>query len=674
MKKTKHCAILVTFLLTIGNLLAQKKQPIKTEFGKMSQQEKDMLHYSKDPEAPAVILFKKGTVNFTMDDQGATYGEFDYTYVVHERIKIFKKAAYDYANIVITYHPKDYIEHLKASSYYLENDKWIETPLNLDNVVEEHLTNDLYVKKFTIPGVREGSIIEYSYQQYNGEGGYLNSEWTFQYGIPTIWSEYEANIPEHYRYMTVAYGNVPLAVHTDTMVSRHRITTVSQATWRERQQRWVQKDIPAIKPEPMMTSINNYRSRLLFQYLWFYKVRLKGAEQADMNALLEDAWKQLGNELLDRVAFGDALKSNATSTIVNSVIANLKDDKAKVQAIYEYVGKNYELILYHGATMTQPFKELLTHRKGTATELNLLLINMLRKAGITVYPVLASTRSHGELSHLYPILRRVNCVLAYLPMFEKEPLLIDAGGYPRPLGLLPFDDLNGDGFLVQRKDSSSWIPIKNRINSKLLYANTLTLNEKGDLSGDISMTATGHEAVIIREDIFKNGNEKTAHSLLKDLLVDGKMESFAFENTKQLDEKYLKGAFKIKTSAFVTKTDSQMYLSPLLFWAEKENIFKNPERKFDVNFGYARENSYILMLTLPNGYKVESLPKNTKINLENGSFTFTYLAETTGNQLKVNAKWIIKKTVFQKEEYAVLRGACESILNKMAEQIVLSKM
>jgi hypothetical protein len=152
------------------------------------------------------------------------------------------------------------------------------------------------------------------------------------------------------------------------------------------------------------------------------------------------------------------------------------------------------------------------------------------------------------------------------------------------------------------------------------------------------------------------------------------LEEHSFENTDKWDEKYLKGSFKIKTSAFVTKTDSQMYVSPLLFWAEKENIFKNPERKFDIDYGYSRENSYILNLTIPSGYKVESLPKSTKINLDKGNFTFTYVVESAGNEVKINVKWNIKKTIFAPEEYPSLRTTYETILNKMAEQIVLSKI
>jgi Domain of Unknown Function with PDB structure (DUF3858) len=256
---------------------------------------------------------------------------------------------------------------------------------------------------------------------------------------------------------------------------------------------------------------------------------------------------------------------------------------------------------------------------------------------------------------------------------SAEPFLLDATSFPQPLGLHPFEDLNGEGFMIQDKNTMSWLLLKNKINTKKLFLNTLTINENGELSGTIALTATGYEASTGRHYFHKDGAEKYANTLLKDLLIEGKLEEHSFENTDKLDEKYLKGLFKIKSSAFVTKTDSQMYVSPLLFWAEKENVFKNPDRKYDIDFGYARENSYMLNLTIPKGYKVESLPKNVKINFDNGSFIFTYLIESVANELKINVKWSIKKTVFAVENYPFLRNMYETILNKMNEQIVLSK-
>jgi hypothetical protein len=676
MKKTKQIFLMVLSCLTIAHALAQKEKNAEPQikFGKLSDAEMKMTAYEKDPEAAAVILFEKASLDYEMNREGGWNG----TFKEHTRIKIFKKEAYEKANITISHHYQVEIQDLQASCYNLEKGRWFETKLNLENVVTEKLSKTRYLKKFTIPQVREGSIIEYSFTRFDDKSNYLPTDWAFQNQIPTLWSEYRVNIPHHWRAIPVFQGqNQPLVIQEDTLEARKEMFGLTEVKWKNRILRWAQKEVPALKPEPMMSSIYNYQSRVILQGVSFYKPKSeKEQKKMEFNDLLVDVWKQWGQKLLEDDDFGGILKHKATEEIAKPLVEGLTTDKDKVLAIYKYIGTTYEDNDYNGLYFGQPFKDFLKKHKGSPTELNLLAINMLRKVGIEAYPVIMSTRSHGKLNPTYfPIQERFNRVIVYLPKLdEKEPFLLDATSFPKPLGLHPFEDLNGEGFMIQDKNTMSWLPLKNKIHTKKLFLNTLTLNENGELSGTIALTATGYEASNGRYYFHKDGAEKYANTLLKDLLVEGKLEEHSFENTDKLDEKYLKGLFKIKSSAFVTKTDSQMYVSPLLFWAEKENLFKNPDRKYDIDFGYARENSYMLNLTIPKGYKVETVPKNTKINFDNGNFVFIYLIETVGNQLKINVKWNIKKTIFIVEEYPLLRTTYETILNKMNEQIVLSKI
>jgi hypothetical protein len=675
MKQTKLVLLIIINGLIIVNLFAQKNKGVQIKFGNLSKAEMIMTAYDKDPEASAVVLFDKGYFDLDMTDRS----DFEGTFKQHTRIKIFKKEGYDKANIVIPYFVDVIILDLQASCHNLENGQWVETKLDPEAIVTEKLSKKTYVKKFTIPKVREGSIIEYSITMFDATIGHLPFSWSFQSDIPTIWSEYRANTPHHYKMLPTFQGlrHQPLAVREDTLIYRRLLFGLDEYIWENRVLRWAQKDLPALKTEPMMSSVYNYESRVILQWLGFYKSKSeKEREKMPFKDLVQDVWKQWGEILLDEDGFGDLLKHKGTESLVQSLTEQAATDKDKVLAIYKHIGTTFEVSFRNQLVSAQPFNELLKKRKGAPTELNLLAINMLRKAGITAYPVLISTRSHGILNpDFLPMEERTNRVIAYLPTLDpNEPFLLDVTGFPNPLGLLPFEDLNGLGLMIQDKKTVSWLPLKNKINTKKVFFNTLTLNEKGELSGAIALTATGYDASAARTEIQKEGPEKYANTLLKDLLLEGKLESIKFENTQKLDEKYLQGAFAVKTSSFVTKTDSQMYVSPLLFWAAKENLFKDPERKFDVDFGYPRENGYILNLTIPNGYKVESLPKNTKLNLDNNHFTFTYVAESVGNVVKINVKWSIKKTIFVVEEYPSLRSAYEAILNKMAEQIVLSKI
>jgi hypothetical protein len=677
MKKAEHYVLLVLSWLTLTNALAQKVTEFKTKFGKLSNEETKMTVYAKDSNAAAVILFDKASLDYNLNPVANNNALFDANFRRHKRVKIFKKEGYGMADVQILFPEWIRVADLKVSSYNLEGGKWVETKMTKESVFDETLNKWQKVKKFTVPQVREGSIIEYEYTLFADGGGFIPS-WTFQREVPTIWSEYEINTPEYTEYVVTPYHNQPFLVQEDERRAAADTYQGTRIAWMNRHVRWVQKDVPALKPEPMMTSITNYWSRVHFQYSGHYSLQLERVidEIRIVRGLFKPAantWNKLGEALIKEESFGDALKHSATLETVQSLTAGLTEPKDKIAAIYNHIGKNYEVYHYNNFTLSQTLRELLQKHKGTETDLNLLAINMLRHAGIEAYPVLISTRSNGQLNPIYPVHERINRVIAYM-VLDNEPFFLDASAYPMPLSLLHFEDLNGDGLLIQAKDKTSWVNVKSKLNTKSLFQNQLILNENGVLSGTVALSATGYDALKGRNEIEKEGADKYANELLKNLLVEGKLEAQTFENTDKTDEKHLKGLFKIQTTAYITKTDSFMYVLPLLFWAEKENLFKNPERLFDVDYGYTRENSYILNLTIPNGYKVESIPKNAKLNFADNGIIFTYVAEAAGNQLKINVKWSIKRTVFAVSEYAALSKAYETILNKMVEQIVLSKI
>jgi hypothetical protein len=95
------------------------------------------------------------------------------------------------------------LENLKATTYNLENGKVVETRLESSSVFKEKATSNLIYKKFSIPAVKEGSIIEFSYT-INSEYLRYHRPWTFQGEYPCLWSEYETNIPDFFSYVVLS--------------------------------------------------------------------------------------------------------------------------------------------------------------------------------------------------------------------------------------------------------------------------------------------------------------------------------------------------------------------------------------------------------------------------------------------------------------------------------------
>lgn len=83
---------------------------------------------------------------------------------------------------------------------------------------------------------------------------------------------------------------------------------------------------------------------------------------------------------------------------------------------------------------------------------------------------------------------------------------------------------------------------------------------------------------------------------------------------------------------------------------------------------------YVLNLTIPDGYKVEEMPKSVKVALEGNRGSLEYRVNPVGMTIQVISKIKINQTVFAPSEYFELKEFFDLIIEKHAEQIVLKKV
>ena len=119
------------------------------------------------------------------------------------------------------------------------------------------------VRKFTLPDVREGSVIEYAYT-VTSDFLFNFQDWTFQRDIPVRWSEYRASIPEYFDYKMLHAGlprhwpckpekesTTQFTVHTaggfsgSGLAHQREAATNDAVTARATNYRWVMKNVPA---------------------------------------------------------------------------------------------------------------------------------------------------------------------------------------------------------------------------------------------------------------------------------------------------------------------------------------------------------------------------------------------------------------------------------------------
>lgn len=659
------------------SVLAQK-QPIK--FGDIPIEDLKMKVYNKDSSAAALILcdFGQSSLDYTETDG------FTLNFERITRIKILSKDGLDWATFEVPLYREgganEKFSSLKAVTYNLENGKTVESKLKSDAVFKEKVNENIDMMKFTLPNVREGSIVEVSYR-VNSDFVFNFQDWEFQSTIPIRWSEYRANIPEYFQYDKYMQGYISLSINETndvpgfiTITSKERGPsgfsgnsptqfTNEKIDFKESRSRWVSQDVPAFKPEPFITTSKDYISKMNFE-LASTKFPNSGYKS------YMGTWADISKLFSESSNFGREVSGNGfLKKLVEGITSAHTTPEQKIAAINNYVKQN---IQWNGSTQkvtSTPLKKVLEDKKGTSAEINLLLASMLEKAGFKVFPVLVSTRDHGFVRESTAISSQFNYVLCLVKLDEKQ-ILLDATDKLLATGVLPERCLNGNGFVVSGDAGFSWVPLKSPVKSKTYYHADLVLSPDGELKGKVQGDRSGYYASKSRSAYLSKGEDVYVKEFVGN--HPWVIEKSEFINAIDVSEAF-KEIYNMSITDHVTATSEIMYINPFIVLQEEQNPFKLETREYPVDFGSPLEKLYICKITIPEGYVVDEIPQSRLFKLPDNMAKFTYSVSHTGNAIAITSNLQINSSLFSQEQYPNLREFYNQVVAKHSEQIVLKK-
>jgi hypothetical protein len=645
MNKLFFAAFMACTLTVFG-----QKAPMK--YGDIPMGDLTMTLYDKDSSASAVVLFDFGKAYISINAVSAML-----TYERHVRIKILKKDGFNRGDVSIQlYHDgsnEERVTNLKATTYNLENGKVVETKLDKSGIFKEKFNRYNNVQKFTLPNVKEGSVLEYSYTL---SSDFLANfpNWQFQRTIPVRHSEYWAQIPEFFVMEKYMQGYLS--------PTTYEVKDKTQPEYSEKAHHWVMKDVPAFKEEPYMTSEDDYVSRINFALAY---INFPGSPSREIMG----SWDKLKTQLLESESFGKIITgSGFLKKTTEEVIAGKTEPMQKIEAIHTYVKQTLE---WDGTRdkYADNLKKVFEVKKGTAADINLALASMLTKAGFEVDMVLLSTRSHGFIRQQYPMEDQLDYVVCVVRL-DAKPIFLDATEKYIPVGVLPERCLNGEGLIVSSKNFG-WIPLDTKTKSRTVYSTDLTLNATGELKGKLNISYDGYDALEMRDEYFTDGEEE----YLKDFRADQstwQVEKSEFQNLKEIG-KTPKEIHDLQINDHTSLTGDVIYLNPFVIAQLEKNPFTSERREYPVNYGSIQETIYSCRITLPDGFNIDEMPQSKVFVLPGNAAKYLYNVTQAGNIISITSNFQINKTLFAQTDYAALREFYNYVVAKEAEQIVLKK-
>ncbi len=239
-----------------------------------------------------------------------------------------------------------------------------------------------HLKKFTFPGIKVGSIIEYKYR--STEKNWMNlDDWEFQQELPVVLSKYTLAIPPNseFAYMVHKSEQLPITVKPNS---------------RDGKIFFEMRNIAGLRDEAYMDARKDYLQRVTFQ-LSAYNNGGFGRQK------YMTSWDEVTRELNAAAYFGNQVGKSISGTeaFIEQMKA-LSSPLEKMGRIYNYTRNYMTWNGFYGYGSPDGVKTAWSKKKGNITDVNFVLLNLLMEAGLEAYPILVSERHNGKVYTQYP--------------------------------------------------------------------------------------------------------------------------------------------------------------------------------------------------------------------------------------------------------------------------------
>tara|TARA_R110000796_G_scaffold41772_4_gene103514 strand:- start:95461 stop:97485 length:2025 start_codon:yes stop_codon:yes gene_type:complete len=666
-------------ILVVLSVFYTRAQDYK--FGKISEEELAEKYDPQDSSAVASVLYRDYKIRY---DYNQSTG-FEVVTDVRERVKIYKKEGFDYATVSERLYisdagsEKESFKNLKAYTYNLVDGSIEETKLKGSDTFTEDVSKYYKEEKFTLPNVKEGSVIEYSYT-VDSPFYYSIDEVVLQYDIPIRKQEIAIATPEYFVFKPNFKGYLQVSPKMSSKTGKISIQnksrdsgggfSVSKTTFSTSNIDYIisvsefnMENVPALKEENYVNNINNYRAAINYelQYVNFPQQPIKS---------YSTTWDKVVETIYDSPDFGKQIENTKYfKNKVSEILTDTSTDVTKMSAIYFFVQQHMNWNGYYGKYTDKGVKSSFVEKTGNAADINLMLVAMLREAGLKSYPVLVSTRNNGV--PLFPTREGFNYVIASVEINNAIVLLDATNKYSEP-DMIPNRALNWFGRLIKEDGSSTSIALNAKTQSQETNMIQATLKPDGSLEGMMRTMYSDYNAYNYRN-AYNDVSEDDYLDKLEERNNGMEISNFIVENKKQLGQSITeKFEFSVENQADII--GDKIYFSPTLFKTTSENPFKLEERNYPIDFGYPWAEKLLISIKIPEGYKVESAPKPVSMSLPNEAGSFKYYIKDTPTEIKITVNLDMNTSIIGTQNYSSLKEFYRLLVEKETEKVVLSKI
>lgn len=622
--------------------------------GKVTVEELQKAYSEIDSSAVAEYLFLKGNYKVSFDSEGVPMLER----TIEAKIKIYNKEGYDYATqkfSIYTGGRREPNAVSNAYTYNLVNGKIEKTKLKSDGEFTEKVNDNYELKKFTMPNIKEGCIIEFKFTIKSAYEVFSFPEWYFQKSIPVVFNELVVINPVNFFYRSVVKPYLDIdkvdSIIEDYM-GKHNKTVFSV------------NYAPPVKDEKYVSYMGNYIAAVTYELA---SVKYRNGDVKDYSVTWEDVSKRIFTDVFQK----ELSQTNYFEQDLNAYFTkNNVQPHEKLMAVFTFVKEKMTWNDQYGYYPDKGVKKAYKEGVGSVGDINLMLISMLNHAGIKTNPVLLSTRNNGI--PLYPTSSSFNYVIAAAKLPDGGYYLLDATSKNALPQILPIRCLNWTGRMIAEDGRSSEVDLMPVRPSKSTVNAICAIQEDGTIKGKLRDQLTDFYAANYR-DYFNKRSEESIIEYIEKSETGVEVESHKILNKDDLS-KPVSEEYEFVNKNSVEIIGDKMYVSPTLHFGFKTNPFKSDKREFPIDFNFPKQDKYQISLTIPEGYAVESMPESLITTFEDDMMAFKYQINQKGNLIQISMGIDYNVSIVSPEYYETLKAFFGKMAEKQSEQVVLKKL
>ena len=627
MRSLRPVLLLACLALPAGILHAQGFPPITDE-------EKALVSVPGEPNAPVVVLFKKG--EFLMAGYGALIGSLSSHLRVQERVKILTEAGKGNGEITVAHSDSVRLRNFSARTV-LPDGRIIPVPADARFQSRISKSKKIFVTSVAFPAVQPGAILDYQYEIVFSSP-FLLEPWFFSEEMPVRHAEIVYRTARGWK--TVVWTREALGVKIQQETTESLSGTDLRA-WAD--------NLPAVSEVPYSPPFADLASQILV---------VPASYKDDSAKLLSDWIAVLG--LVRYIEQGVADNGRGVAGEARD-IAGKGTPRQKAETLYKYVRD--EIRTDGTGVLIDPetrLRKVFSDRNGTIAEKALLLGEMLKAAGIEYDIIWTADRDRGTVDYK----------VANPNWFDTALVAIRIDG--QVFFLDPSDPTLGFGELRPGYEGATAMSLHSgqrftlpepTYDQNLRRAEVdLALDEKGRLAGVGTLRLAGLRAA---------GKLETAQAWT-DWLAE-RWREYRISNV-QVDK--APGERKVTVTWAMAQREDEVLgdeatLTPSAPLRLDSQPFVQAERKVDVVFDYPYRDEVELRLRWPEGWKLDRAPAAAKLSIFCGALSVTAEPGADGRSLVLRRRLDVTRRKITPGDYEIVRGLFAEAVKSDAQGVTL---